>query len=76
MRFLQSTFSTSLQNWFSSWIARLASFTFRVMVCSLPTSESFTSCWVIVEPPWEMPPASELARTARSTDFALTPSWL
>ena len=72
---MQSTFSTSLQNWFSSWMARLASFTFRDRVFSEPTSDSFTSCWVMVEPPWEIPPASELARTARSTDFALTPSW-
>ena len=31
------------------------------MVWSLPTRLSFTSCWVMVEPPWATSPASELA---------------
>ena len=74
MRSLHSDLEVRSQNCCSSWIARLASFTLRVMVCSSPTRLSFTSCWVMVEPPWETPPASLLACSARRIERALTPS--
>ena len=73
MRSLHSCLGTARHSCRSSWTARLASFTFRPMERSLPTSVSFTSCWVSVDPPWATPPASVLARNARSTDRALTP---
>ena len=41
--------------------ARIASRFFRVMLLSLPTSRSFTSCWVIVDAP--PPPVSRWVRS-------------
>ena len=76
MRSLHSFLVAPWQNCRSSWTARLASFSFREMDRSLPTIVSFTSCWVMVEPPWETPPASVLALRARATERALTPLWL
>ncbi len=34
-----------------------------------------TYCWVIVDPPWLMPPALTLERAARRMAFRSTPEW-
>jgi hypothetical protein len=38
-----------------------------------PTREFFTTCWVMVEPPWLAPPLSRLASTARMDRPMFTP---
>ena len=71
---LQTFLATPSHSCCSSCTASDASFILRVMFRSSPTSEIFTSCCVIVEPPWEIVPASLLARNARRIDLADTPS--
>ena len=49
----------------SSCHASAASFSLRVIVGSLPVSEFFTNCCVIVEPPWTAPWWRMSAQSAR-----------
>ena len=66
----------SLLYWSSSRRAYQISSSFREAVFSVFSMiANLTYCWVIVEPPWLMPPASRLVRAARTMAFRSTPSW-
>ena len=58
---------------FSSSMARIASRALRFRSWRGESSESFTSCWVIVEPPWAMPPALTFSNRARKVARRLNP---
>jgi hypothetical protein len=60
----------------SSWLARIASRILRWMDRSLPFSVVFfTSCWVIVDPPWLTPRLRRSATSARIVPRTSTPPW-
>ena len=61
----------------SSRVAYQISSSFLLAVFSvLRMIANLTYCWVMVEPPWLMPPASKLVRAARMIAFRSTPSWM
>ena len=56
-------------------VAYQSSSSFRLAVCStFSMMASFTYCWVMVDPPWLIPPASRLERAARMIAFRSKPS--
>ncbi len=66
----------SLPYWSSSRRAYQTSSSFREAVFSVFSMiANLTYCWVIVEPPWLMPPASRFVRAARMIALRSTPSW-
>ena len=67
----------SLEYSSSRRVAYQTSSSFRLAVCSvLRMMASFTYCWVMVEPPWLIPPASKLVRAARMMALRSKPSWM
>ncbi len=62
-----------LQRW-SSWRARIASFSLRAIDRVLSTYAFFTNCCVIVEPPWTNCLCWTSAQKARAMALKSTPS--
>jgi hypothetical protein len=54
-------------------MARIASRALRLRSWRGDRSDSFTSCWVIVEPPWAIPPELTFSKRARMVARRLTP---
>ena len=57
-------------------MAMAASDTLRRSVGSVPMKFSFTTCWVMVEPPWLAVPPPTLLTRARMMDRWSMPGWV